>query len=111
MAPVFLMSFTSLSRKQFSEVTDVGVCAGRPLGVQIQRGLVQFSLGPWQLPWRPRVYSTHPGTTLVHPGRGHGCHAGFASSRDAGCPELFFGQMEEEVAHGLLSPIPEVKEA
>ena len=45
-APVFLMSFTSLSRKQFSEVTDVGVCAGRPLGVQIQRGLVQFSLGP-----------------------------------------------------------------
>ena len=47
------------------------------------------SPGPWRLSQHPGFHPTHPGMASARPGRGFPIvlrHAGFASSRDAGCP-------------------------
>ena len=101
-SPIFLMSFTSSSRKWFSRKSQMWVsprAAARPC--RSNRAWVRFfstrrvaSIASW-------VYPTHLEMASLRPGRGRGLHAGFAVSGDAPRPRVLLGQFAKKVTHTL----------
>ena len=90
LSPIFLMSFTSSSRKWFSRKSQMwGSAWVEPRSCRFRRAWLRFfsmrrvaSIASWVLP-------THLEMASACPGRGHSYHSGFAFSRDSALLHFF----------------------